>query len=710
MADLVKVIALADSNAEVLSREVLIALNKGELQNALTTGRAPETFEVQVCRATARTIRSNELDAKHLIAACDTAKILLKNLNPSIIPEVWMQMFEAAAHLFGRGKTKPAREILRSLVLVLPAGSFKASIQQTVVSSAVEVFLTNKPSQSLAFSMAVVEHFLKDSMSIEQLARIGGLSLLQIDRSWVAYMDQYCLARLAQNALDSILQDSDFSALQEVQLLACIRALITTLFVSAVHTESPSAVGRLLQALITKLKTQNANSSPLRVEWVPALHKLLLSHPSSLDRFMAHVFPILYKHDRVVFVSLLEYASDMNKSMDIPDCDVLFRLAVIGYLKKIGHIESYLGLVGTLESAFGSESYLGCTASDILGSLSQHANAAIRIHVFGLLVASEKTNQGIASDMLDHVKQALPYLHGLHDPQLRNNAFSLVRQLIDRIIGIYERLGRANSAQALETGQERNSYVDFSRWYCSYLFGELSPTASYPRHVFALQVLLQVLESLSQGPMNTSVRKSCNHLLFADVFRAPSLKIIFDLLLDPFEDVRQLASRNLQACIRSLIDTASENDDLEVSTEKWPPKLISEALTNGFRQPFTSTLVSQVLFVGSISASVVDPLKYSFWKGTISVVAHLATQTNRADHADGFGRLFELYFLLVTGSLNRSENKTSKAVNLATTRIQGSEIVSIMLSQVGDALPQDATGLDAPLDNIPLHGCLYGLR
>ena len=90
-------------------------------------------------------------------------------------------------------------------------------------------------------------------------------------------------------------------------------------------------------------------------------------------------------------------------------------------------------------------------------------------------------------------------------------------------------------------------HVAFLRWYVGFLCGELTPTASYQRHVGSLKALSQILrmEGETSKPWETSDDQG---LLF-DLFDETWVRALFDLIMDPFDDVREMSS----ACLRSIL-------------------------------------------------------------------------------------------------------------------------------------------------------------
>lgn len=75
-------------------------------------------------------------------------------------------------------------------------------------------------------------------------------------------------------------------------------------------------------------------------------------------------------------------------------------------------------------------------------------------------------------------------------------------------------------------------HVDFYTWYLDFLARELVPTASYQRHITALRSLVNVWKLSKEGP----------NLVEQSLSEKPLwIRIVLDLVMDPFDDVRETA-------------------------------------------------------------------------------------------------------------------------------------------------------------------------
>lgn len=80
----------------------------------------------------------------------------------------------------------------------------------------------------------------------------------------------------------------------------------------------------------------------------------------------------------------------------------------------------------------------------------------------------------------------------------------------------------------------------FLHWYLGFLCGELSPTASYQRHITSLKSLIFILRM--EGDSSKTWETADDQQLFFDYFDGKWIRALADLIMDPFDDVRDTAS------------------------------------------------------------------------------------------------------------------------------------------------------------------------
>lgn len=132
------------------------------------------------------------------------------------------------------------------------------------------------------------------------------------------------------------------------------------------------------------------------------------------------------------------------------------------------------------------------------------------------------------------------------------------------------------------------AHEDFFCWYLDFLRQELVPTASYQRHITSLRSLTNILKLGRESP--SSVEQS--------ICQDPQwIRIFLDLVMDPFDDVRETATNLLML---------------------FPVEAIRIRTVYGAAQPEATALE----ILGEFCTRAAD----------------LASRTSRADHSDGAAR------------------------------------------------------------------------
>lgn len=227
------------------------------------------------------------------------------------------------------------------------------------------------------------------------------------------------------------------------------------------------------------------------------------------------------------------------------------------------------------------------------------------------------------------LRERLPFLHSENDPHSRDEVLSLSRRLLIRLRGGLSTIKKKGSAKdgfsivdsldtsyTLEAGlgtDLEDRHERFLCWYVNFLESELHPCASYQRHISALKTLLQVLQSGLDHRMDPAYLSRLGHDQISwkcgvKIFRPSLLRIIVDLLVDPFDDVRALSS---------------------VILRMFPRKLLLPQFHSGNKSIESATEISQ---------------PYSLLVDALSRAEKMASRTSRADHADTVARLYHVFY------------------------------------------------------------------
>jgi Putative death-receptor fusion protein (DUF2428) len=223
------------------------------------------------------------------------------------------------------------------------------------------------------------------------------------------------------------------------------------------------------------------------------------------------------------------------------------------------------------------------------------------------------------------------HLYGDADPGNRGELSSTTRHMIHRL-----KVGSAFHAKALlkleTSGQQREdhkveyeSHEVFLDGFLSFIEGELRPNYSFPRQISALRALQLLAESGIDPsvPMKTA-SKSSHDLPYWPLKKSlhePRMKsALWRLLLNPFEEIRNSATMVLKLILGNAITSNNQGVPILASN-------LSSALPMGCQQDESNQdKISRV--IGDANS--------------------LAALTNRADHADGVGRLLGLQYQFTT--------------------------------------------------------------
>lgn len=247
-------------------------------------------------------------------------------------------------------------------------------------------------------------------------------------------------------------------------------------------------------------------------------------------------------------------------------------------------------------------------------------------------------------------------------------------------ISLHDAYGR------LEVEDEHNiahrlitSQYSFSEWYIRFLISELQPSASYQRHISALKILDTLLQigMNATGPWKLfdpvtviNDKFSSSHPQFCG---SHFLRLLLDLVMDSFDDVRLIASSVLGAVLCRM--------------HPWNIDFIPHQ-TAPFMDTNSNALPTMPL--GTYNNFIGDALRRA--QGIMYL-------TGRADHADGVGKL---YFMLHHSSKN--------LINTSEWSQNRWSIVEHLLSGLENDISIAKSNIRLAVKTAPLHGKLLALR
>lgn len=305
-----------------------------------------------------------------------------------------------------------------------------------------------------------------------------------------------------------------------------------------------SATIQLLVSILDKADQSSFNSSASI--WPRALSSALQSSVVDAEALKSHVFPVLFARSKTGFVTFMDelrshqsdeliHTANMNAASASFDAYV----AALQSAKDIGLLIESRGAFVLREN---DERMLSMAT---IRSWTHAQDPAMRLAALSLLINDRAITTPFSTPAFAILKKCLPSFHADTDPWFRGEVFALFQRLVDRMRAATAVLardqGREPSHEAL------HQHDEFLAWCLRFVQWELRPTASYQRHTCALRCL----SILSRSGLDSRVPKPSQSRLAQGETRWPMdrpvmsnglERLLVDLLLDPFDDVRQAAA------------------------------------------------------------------------------------------------------------------------------------------------------------------------
>jgi hypothetical protein len=293
---------------------------------------------------------------------------------------------------------------------------------------------------------------------------------------------------------------------------------------------------------------------------------------------------------------------------------------------------------------------------------------------------------------IEALQRSLPHFHAETNPKIRNEYLVIIKSLFVRVRrglaslveGYISDDAYANTKIIIEAGnttadhecgnQLLKNHVSFLSWFDSFLIDELQPCASYQRHITALKAILSLglasrFKNDSVELLRCSITDGDAHIVAGEyILGFRLIRFLLDLIMDSFDDVRSMAALILNNIMSNL----------DSPNNLFKPDLMFKSKDHD--APAFPMQFSQ-------------PHRYGF-SYAIDRAKTLVSSTGRANHADGFGRLYRLVFdfdrLLITN------DRLSVLDNL--------------LSSLVENIRNSRGNLSLAVGYSPLHGNLIALR
>ena len=263
------------------------------------------------------------------------------------------------------------------------------------------------------------------------------------------------------------------------------------------------------------------------------------------------------------------------------------------------------------------------------------------------------------------------------DAKFRNEVLSNTKHMIERLRGATAFLVRENESLSFQLRPEHpldpqgrqmaqkaleqtiellQGHASFVEWYIEFLLGELIPTASYQRHITALKAISLLLRSgiLKPSLRSPPVRISDNATTWPyliEFFNSMSMRLLLDLLMDPFEDVRSNAT--------SVLKLASPEDFSESKQDEELQGDVTSSQAFGCVQDAADAAQNGLIAMPSTSreesfSTVRKGKPLGLLRDFVEGAKRWSKRTGRADYADGVARSTSLLFSLLSSNTEQT--------------------------------------------------------
>ncbi|KAI9670999.1 MAG: hypothetical protein M1831_005084 [Alyxoria varia] len=301
-----------------------------------------------------------------------------------------------------------------------------------------------------------------------------------------------------------------------------------------------------------------------------------------------------------------------------------------------------------------------------------------RVAGFYLLVSTNQVSRPLLVGALRCLRTFLPYMHADTDVAFRRDVLSLLQTLFVRIRAASSSLGRMLRKEQIlgeTTGPEHlrlspsilDAHRQFMEWFHAFIALEMHPSASYQRHISALSSLRLLVKSgvdekLPLMVLSKSAEMGIKWPFDIEIFDRKTLRGLFDLLLDAFNDVQEDA--------QSLME------------------------------------------IGQAGAAYSNLNHRKIWRSELSHALESARSkmlhSGRMDHADGFARLYSLLAQSILVENNAPTDLDGEDSLQSHRLISG--VIDGILGSIEAAILVAKGGLAAAVNEHPIHGLFISLR
>ncbi|CCC10606.1 unnamed protein product [Sordaria macrospora k-hell] len=406
---------------------------------------------------------------------------------------------------------------------------------------------------------AVKEHILKTIVEI-----VTRKSAMQLTKSGLQCLDHFLNKKVL--TLDDVARkyrvvDSSVADLAHLSLWkSFVFELFSWMELPYVCPHAGKCLVHIFKGLTSQAVAQEDQRFTVEV-WKTWLQEAVAQRPAVLEDIKNYVLVPIFKTDKVESLKLLEAFNrseiPVGSTQDLTDLTLLLQLATLETGKRFGLVEE-----PSNDNDASQSSSKVILRDTVLESFLTHPSLSVRSSAFSLLVSSQATTKPFSRIAFDLLRKHLAAFHADFDAKLRNEVLGYTKNLIRRARGQGTTPSKKKPApeNLLKNPAEAKEVLDrheaFFAWYLEFLKGELLPTASYQRHITAMRAALLALKvGKHAGATDDAVDDDVSKSISSDF---TWIRLLLDLLLDPFDDVRDSASNLLGLFSQEIIKSPAQ--------------------------------------------------------------------------------------------------------------------------------------------------------
>ncbi|KAJ5720693.1 uncharacterized protein N7483_008627 [Penicillium malachiteum] len=660
-------------NIQILSEKTLRDIAKGQLVKFTRT--CDEQGSVtRVWQSLFDTLSTPSLPHAQISAACNATSAFLDAAVESPVqltrqialsPEVWLSIFEIFITRYEDVKPKPMKQLLSSLMTILVkshVGETKQIIQVTILKAILPCIILGEQRSRLKAALVVLE------MCIRKGA-IWPVEFLQLVRAWaIEFQDKW--VPVFKKDYETIYPGASDPAVMSTEPSEEVagRVFVLGLLTQTNDRGMSGTSGSIMSFFLEKSKIENPGRQMSWI-WVYPTRNILLQHLDALEVLSTQIIQPLFTFDPLGFSAFIQslplknlMAGDMAEASH-SEYMLLFVSLQVGKKVNLVHDDYDISIEPNPNSLV--------LKSDVIGNFLLHQDQTIRIAALALLVSSYSTMKPLTNIATGAILRGLPSMHADCDAYGRGEIMTLTRKFITRLKSGIVTLEEASRGSKTTSNGRPSALLgsdvetrSFLQAYLQFIEHDLCVTASYARHISALKALKLLVESGLDPRTNIKLMKAESQTswkLKLEVFSPQLLRLLIDLLLDPFEEVRQTSLLTINLFPSQVLMGGLFSPDQETSP---PPGM-----------------------------SILDALDRA---------ETIASNTSRADHADAVARLYHILFTAA------QSNELSKVPsNWWATKYS---VVDTILARLEQRISSSTGLLGSTMQQTPLHGYMSGLR